>query len=312
MQTRTNAAIWALGPLLVLPLHQAIAADAALTERPQLLIYTLTTDSETVNPLVPGLIAEAFAKLTVEAYRKSHEKFLSVLQSISSDGTERTSLLRPLACIGIATPNDNCRRIAEAKDGVAQNKLMPFLQGEPTRSAQVAEIKIIFDGRFFQVPTKLYEVRLNDKNEVVVTHNIIVTYITTYSRKQHQEDIATHRNDTPFAGSIGSKEARMHYWFGGTNSRIMAELDRSIAQIADLRAATLSPDAIGVFAGDDSVRHSLPRVENIVAKDSEKCKTMHPKLLVAKDRGDYLWLVFGANLRNANQFFVEPRCGFDY
>ena len=150
---------------------------------------------------------------------------------------------------------------------------------------------------------------LNDKDEVVTGRHIIANYLNTYSRKQHQDDIAAHKSD--FTGTIGSKEARMDYWFGGDNPRIMAELDRAIDQMSKIWTVTLSPEATGIFSGDDSVRRSLPHVVDVVGKDPA-CHTMHPKLHVARDAGDYLWLVLGSNIRDSNEFLIEPRCGFDY
>jgi hypothetical protein len=308
---RANAIICAIGLLLAFPLHKARATDDASAERPQLLIYTLTTASEIATSPVTtfGPLGGAIIDLIGAGYAKSHEKFLTALRSMANDGSQKSSLLYPLACVSIAPPEGSCRRIFEAKEGVAKNKLLPLLQAEPSRSARIAEMKIVFDGRFFQVPTKLYEVRLNDKDEVVTGRHIIANYLTTYSRKQHQDDIAAHKSN--FTGSIGSKEARMDCWFGGENPRIMTELDRSIDQISKVWAATLSPAATGIFAGDDSVRHSLPQVADVVAPDPA-CHTMHPKFRVARDAGDYLWLVFGSNIRDANEFLLEPRCGFDY
>jgi hypothetical protein len=311
MQARRNAAIWVFALSLLLHLRQSTAAEPASTAQPPILIYTLTTASEIAISPVPtfGLLGAAFIDLIGAGYAKSHEKFLTTLRSIASDGSEKSSLLRPLACVSVAQPEEACRRIIEAKEGLAKNKLVALLQAEPSRSARIAEMKIVFDGRMFQVPTKLYEVRLNDKDEVVTGHHIIANYLNTYSRKQHQDDIAAHKSD--FTGSIGSKAARMDYWFGGDNPRILTELDRAVDQMSQVWAATLSPEGIGVFAGDDSARRPLPQVTDVVGPDSA-CHTMHPKLRVARDAGDYLWLVFLSNIRDANEFLIEPRCGFDY
>jgi hypothetical protein len=276
------------------------AADPVPPEPPPILLYTLTTASEiTTGPVTSfGLLGAALIDLIGAGYAKSHEKFLRELRSIASDGSQQSSLLQPLACVSIA-PEGTCRRIVEAKEGVAKNKLVPLLQAEPSRSARIAEMHIVFDGRLFQIPTKLYEVHLNDKNEVMTGHQIIANYLTSYSRKQHQEDIDAHKSS--FAGSLGSKDAEMDYWFGGDNPRLITDLERGIDQISKVWAATLIPEATGIFAGDDSVRRSLPQVIDVVGHDPA-CHTMHPKFRVARDAGDYLWLVFTSNIGDSNEF----------
>jgi len=254
---------------------------------------------------VPGLVGEA--------YRKSHEKFLAALRSRTDAGSQRQNLLYPFACLGFDPSVDECRRIIEEKDGISGEELLAFLHAEATHSARVVELRVIFDGRFFQVPVWLYDVQLTDADTLVRSHELNATYITTYSRKLHQADIATGRNETPFQGKIGSKEARMHFWHGGSSPRLASELEKSVQLLADLWAAKLAPEATGVLAGDHSGRGSLPRVRDVVAKDSTPCKTLHGNYLVAKDLGDYLWLTFPGKQKNLwNTFFVEPRCGFDY
>jgi hypothetical protein len=310
MPSRTNLGVRVLGFLLASAMQGAMAADAAPPDQPPILLYTLNMRSEIMTSPVTtfGPLGAAVIDLIGAGYSKSHEKFLGGLRSIASDGSQQVSLLQPLACVSIA-PEGTCRRIVEAKEGVAKNKLVPLLQAEPSRSVRIAEMHIVFDGRLFQIPTKLYEVHLNDKNELVTGHQIIANYLTSYSRKQHQDDIAAHRSN--FTGSLGSKEAEMDYWFGSDNPRIISELDRGIDQISQVWAATLIPVATGIFAGDDLVRRSLPQVIDVVGHDPA-CHTMHPKFRVARDAGDYLWLVLTSNIRDSNEFIVEPRCGFDY
>ncbi|MGC3982614.1 MAG: hypothetical protein QM808_15300 [Steroidobacteraceae bacterium] len=273
------------------------------------LLYTVRTGSETVDSWSAGIVAG----LIGEAYRKSHEKFLAALRSSTGDGSKQKNLLSPFACLKLDSSAEECRRMLEEKDGISDQKLIALLGNEPTRSARVVELGIIFDGRFFQVPTRLYDVRLTDQGGLLRDHELVATYITTYSRKLHQEDIATGRNDTPFEGKIGSREAQAHFWHGGSSPRLVSELDKAVQLLADLWAATLSPVAAGVFAGDHSDRTSLPQVRDVVARNSQPCKTLHGNFLVAKDLGDYLWLTFPGKQKNLlNNFFVEPRCGFDY
>ena len=137
-------AIGTLGSLLAFPIYQA-CADSAPPTQPSVLIYTLTTASEISSGPVPtfGLLGGAFIDLIGAGYAKSHEKFLTALRSMANDGLQQVSLLHPLACAAIAAPDSSCRRIVEAKEGVAKNKLVPLLQAEPTRSARIAEMKRI-------------------------------------------------------------------------------------------------------------------------------------------------------------------------
>jgi hypothetical protein len=272
------------------------------------LIYTVRTDTETVDSWSAGIVTG----LIGEAYRKSHEQFLTALRSNTHDGS-KPELLNPFACLKLDPSAEKCRRMIEEKNGISDQGLLALLRAEPTRSARVVHLEIIFDGRFFQVPTRLYDVRLTDQDALLRSHELAATYITTYSRRLHQDDIATGRNDTAFAGKAGSKEAQMHFWHGGSSPRLTSELDKSIRFLADLWAATLDPAATGVFAGDHSDRASLPRVREVVAKDSPPCKTLHGNFLVAKDLGDHLWLTMpGKQKQLWNNFFIEPRCGFDY
>ncbi len=273
------------------------------------LIYTVSTASAAVDASPLGLVAD----LIGEAYRKSHEKFLDALRLSTDDSSKKESLLRPLTCLGFDPSTEECRRSLEVKPGISDQELIKVLRDEPTRSARVVELRIVFDGRFFQVPSRLYDVQLTEGNKLVRIHELEAAYIRTYSRTLHAEDIATNRNDTPFNGKIGSKEARMHFWYGGSSPRLPTELANSLKALADLWGATLSPDAVGVLAGDHSDRASLPRVRDVVAKDSVPCKVLHSNLLVAKDLGDYLWLTFPGKQKDLwNNFFIEPRCGFDY
>lgn len=274
------------------------------------LLYTVSTDSETVKNswslgIVTGLISDA--------YRQSHENFLAALRRDTGEGSRQQELLRPFACLGSHKGLASCRGTVEEKDGISDQELIAFLRNEPTRSARVVQLQVIFDGRFFQVPTKLYDIQLGDQDALLRSHELAATYITTYSRRLHEEDIKTGRNDTPFQGKVGSKEARMHFWFGGSSPRLASELDKSVQALADLWGATLDPGAAGVLAGDHSDRASLQSVRNVVARDPIPCKTLHGNYLVAKDLGDYLWLTFPGKQRYLwSTFYVEPRCGFDY
>lgn len=281
------------------------------------LFYTVKMASETVNSwsggILPGLIGEA--------YRASHEKFLAALKSDAADSSRQQGLLRPFACLGIDASSGPCRQVIEVTNGLADERftngiaaqaLIDLLKSEPTHSARVVQLGVIFDGRFFQVPTTLYDARLTDADKLVLSHQTGATYITTYSRKLHQQDIATGRNDAPFAGKIGSKEARAHFWNGGSSPRLPAELDKAMRAIADLWGAILSPEATGVFAGDHSDRASLPLVRDVRRKESG-CKMIRGDFLVARDLGDQLWLAFPGKQKNLwNSFFIEPKCGFDY
>lgn len=274
------------------------------------LLYSVSADSETVDSWSLGGLT---AGLIGEAYRKSHESSLATLRSSIDDGSKQQDLLIPFACLGIDSSTDKCRPLIVVKKSISDQELIVLLQKEPTRSARVVDLRIIFDGRFFQVPTGMYDVKLTDGGALLRNHELNANYITTYSRKLHQEDIAAGRNETPFDGKVGSKKARAHFWHGGSLPRLSLELNKSVQSLADLWAATMSPEAVGVFAGDHSGRASLPRVRDLVAGDSVPCKTLHGKFLVAKDLGDYLWLVFPGKQKDLmNQFFIEPRCGFDY
>lgn len=273
------------------------------------LVYTVATDSETVNSwslgIVPGLIGEA--------YRKSHEKFLAALRSNTNDGAKPKGLLQPFACLGLDPSVGECRRMIEEKDGISDQELTVLLKNESTHSSRVVELKIIFDGRFFQIPTHLYDVRLTEQGDLVRSHELLATYITTYSRKLHEEDIRTGRNDTPFAGKVGSKEAQMHFWLAGSEPRLVTELDNSVRLLAELWSATQSPEAVGVLVGDQSNRASLRRVRDVVKNDVTPCKTLHGDFFVVRDLGEYFWLALPYKNKNLwNNFFIEPRCGFDY
>jgi len=291
--------------LLVAPCgfgRSEIAADAPL-------YYSVTTQSETAETWQLG----AAAGLIAESYRLAHEKFLAALQTITGDGAHQAALIEPFACLGRELPTAPCHRIVELQTGTSDKELLARLNAEPARSARVVEMKIIFDGRFFQVPARMYDVRVDDGGALSRYHEVTATYITTYSIKLHQEDIATHRNDAPFDGTFGSKEARMHFWSGGQSPRLPMELDRSVNSIATLWAATMASDANGVLAGDYRNRDSLIRVRDLVAKDSTVCKTLHPNFLVVRDLGDQLWLTIPGGKKSLwNNFLIEPRCGFDY
>lgn len=288
----------------------AFASTAVLGEgtddRPALL-YSLNVQSETVDSGSLGLVVG----LISEAYRKSHEKFLAALQSTAEAGTD--NLLQPFACIGATETAPTCRHIVQAKEGLADKDLAALLGAQTTRAARVAEVSVIFDGRFFQVPTRLYEAKLNDAGEIIRGEVLLATYIRTYSRTQHKEDIETNRNESPFQGKFGSKDARMHFWLGGSRPRLTEELHIAVDLLAQLWGATEAPGASGVLIGDYTQANLLPRVKDLAAKETRPCKTLHGNYLVVREVGNYLWLIGASrDMESKRFFFIEPRCGFDY
>jgi hypothetical protein len=282
------------------------AASHAQDERP-LLLYSLTTQSETVDAWRLGL----GAGLIGEAYQKSHEQFLAALDSAAEGDTE--GLLQPFACLGASEVTRECHRIVEASEGLADEKLAALLGGQVVRTARVVELTVVFDGRFFQVPARMYEAELSGAGEIIRSQEVRATYIRTYSRTQHQQDIDTNRNETPFSGRVGSKEAREHFWLGGSRPRVVEELELSVNSLAQLWAATRSPDATGILANDYAQESLLPLVKDVASKESGPCETLHDDFLVVREVGEYLWLVGPTKKGETNRiFFIEPRCGFDY
>ena len=264
------------------------------------LIYTLTVKSETVDSWSGGLVTDAVGAL----YRNSHKQFLTALEAATAERNAAESYLRPLACAGA-----ECRRVIQESNTTSADWLKGRLATEPTRAALVANITIIFDGRFFQVPTTLSAVRLTERDEVVVDQTLGVTYIKTYSVSQHAEDIATGRNDTPFDGLPGHKRARAHYWLGGARPRLIEELNRSIEMIAEMWQARTSPESAAQISAAVADRASLPTARDVIGKASATCKTFHPEFRVLKNLGGYFWLL----APYAQQyFFIVPQCGFDY
>lgn len=273
------------------------------------LVYKITTDSETLNAWSSGVVAGVIG----ETYRTSHERFLEALQSDTNGDGKSERLLQPFACLGLDSAKGECRRMIEEKDDISDIRLTELLEAEPTHYLRVVLLKVVFDGRFFQVPTDLYDVHLAENGDVIKSNEIMATYITTYSRKLHEEDIKSGQNDVPFSGKIGSKEARMHFWLAGSNPRLVTELHKSVRMIADLWGAVLNPQAKGILAGDHSDRSSLPRVRDVVRNDATPCKTLHGSFFVVRDLGEYFWLALPyANKKVWNNFYIEPRCGFDY
>jgi hypothetical protein len=240
-----------------------------------------------------------------KAYVKAHEQFLDALKQ-SSD-TNSPGILHPLACLSGA-----CRQLIEQPPKAKPDWLAARLALEPTHRARVAAIQIIFDGRFFQVPLKLSDARLDESGKVVLENPLQTTYIRTYSRSQHAEDIRTHRIDTPFDGKPGSRDAHMHFWLGGADPRLPRELALSFELIAALLEARLSPEHSGEISTALANKKSLPRVVDLTGKDPS-CKVLHGAFPVVKNLGDYLWLgVPGDASKVGNSMFIEPRCGFDY
>jgi hypothetical protein len=290
---------------IALFLTSAAAESNAPSGRPP-LIYSLTTQSETVDSWRLGLVTG----LVGEAYRSSHERFLAALQSTALGDPE--GLLRPFACL-TSESHDDCHRVVEARGSLADEKLTELLGAEAARSARVVELTVIFDGRFFQVPARMYEAHLDDHGKVVRAHEIQATYIRTYSRTQHQEDVATKRNESPFDGKFGSREARQHFWLGGSRPRLVEEMELSINQISMLWGATRSPNATGVLAGDFSRKNLLPRVKDLAKSTPGTCTILHGNLLVAQEVGAHLWLLGPSRKGDPSPvFLIEPRCGFDY
>lgn len=297
--------------------HVALAADVAVDPSLAPLYYTLNAKSEAVDGsaglgLAVGLVSDA--------YKRAHEQFLSALQAQTAAGST-PPLLQRLACIDVPNPGKGCRRLvpldvkpdAKRDTGPDAAAMAPVLGAEPSRSALVLTVTVIFDGRFFQMPTHLNVWHLNEQGVPSMSRDLGVSYISTYSKSQHEADIASKRNDTPFAGKIGTKEARAHYWLGGSQPRLPAELDKSAGLITTLYSAALAPDATGILAGDDSGRKSFPTVKSVVASEKAKCSTLHGDFRVVKDQGDVLWLVFPSDAKAVrNVFYIEPRCSFDY
>jgi hypothetical protein len=290
----------------VLAFASTAAPGAGNDERPALL-YSLNVKSETVDSSSLGLVVG----LVSEAYRKSHEKFLAALQSTTQSGTE--NLLQPFACLGVTEVTPTCRHIVESKEGLADETLTALLGAQTTRAARVAEVTVIFDGRFFQVPVRLYEAKLNDAGEIMRSQELRATYIRTYSRTLHREDIETNRNESPFDGKFGSKEARMHFWLGGSHPRLTQELQTAVDLLAQLWGASQAPGASGALIGDYTQSNLLPRVKDLAAKETKQCKTLHGNFLVVRELEDHLWLIMPSRDQESKRvFFIEPRCGFDY
>ena len=155
MRLSVTAYLCSIGLLLS---SHAQGEGALATTAP--LLYSVTTDSETVNSWSLGIVTGFVG----EAYRKSHEAFLATLRSNTDGGSRQQRLLKPFACLGFDTSAEECRRLIEVNDGMSDRALTALLRSEPTRSARVVELRIIFDGRFFQVPTRLYDIQLTDKD----------------------------------------------------------------------------------------------------------------------------------------------------
>jgi hypothetical protein len=289
------------------PPNAPMAIDQTLTP----IVYTLTTDSDSNDSWSLGLVAG----LIGEAYRKSHEQFLSALRK-TTEG-DAASLLRPLACMGITNPAAACRRLIRLEPTdpkvAPSSELAEVLRGLPVHAAIVVDMQIFFDGRFFQVLATEHTAELASDGSVAPGPDVIVNYMNTYSRKMHQQDIDSHRNDSPLAGKLGSKEARMHFWFGGSSPRIMSEMDSSVSLIAQFYGATLLKNGPGALSVENLHRELLPLVRDLLGPDKSKCNYMHGQLLVVREVGDYLWLASGPKFKALlNRFFIEPRCGFDY
>lgn len=290
------------GLLIALVVIPAAAQCANAAEESPPLVYSINLRSETVTT---GAISGLVPNLIGKAYQKAHEQFLQALKQTS--GNESPGVLRPLACAG-----GPCRRLVEQPANADPGWLAALLSSESTHRARVATINIIFDGRFFQVPVSISEARLDDSGKVVMENPMQISYIRTYSRSQHAEDIRTQRNDAPFDGKIGSREAQWHFWLGGAEPRLPAELNHSFELIAALLAARLSPGEGGQISSALANKKTLPRVRDITGKDPA-CKVLHGNFPVVRDLGEYLWIaVLGDASKVGNSMFIEPRCGFDY
>ncbi len=274
---------------------------AAQTESRPPLIYTMTVKSETVDSSSLGLVAG----LIGEGYRKAHEQFLAAITDATTNDT--LGILRPLACF-----DGECRRIRAESTAATSEGLAALLAAEPTRSARLAHITVIFDGRFFQVPASLYDAKLDASGNAVLEHPTHATYIRTYSRSQHADDISSGRNELPFDGKLGSRDARLHFWMGGSSPRLLQELPLAFELIAALWHARLSPASSGELSATMAARETLPRVRDLIGQD-RSCKALHGNFPVVKDLGEYLWLaVPGDASKVADTLFIEPRCGFDF
>ncbi len=289
---------WLLSGLM----FASLVARAAVPPDLPPLIYTLTVKSETVDS---GISKGLVPYLVGKAYSNAHELFLTALKQAS--GSDAQGFLRPLACL-----EGSCRRVIELPATSPPGALTALLTAEPTRTARVANITIIFDGRFFQTPINFHEAKLDASGKVVLEKPTTVTYIRTYSRSLHADDISNHRIDAPFDGKPGSREAQLHFWLAGSDPRLLQELRRSFEMSAALLDARLSPTQSGELAAALANKKNLPRVRDVTGKDAN-CKVLHPTQPVVKDLGDYLWLaVLGDASKVGNSFFIEPRCGFDY
>jgi len=287
-----------LAAVLLAPLC-AHAAEPASSLAP--LIYTIDLRSETVSSGSLGLVTS----LVGQAYVKAHEQFLDALKQTTGGGSP--DILRPLACL-----SGTCRPLIEQPAKSPPDWLASRLAEQPTHRAKVANIKVIFDGRFFQVPVKFGDARLDASGKVVLENVLQMTYIRTYSRSQHAQDIRAHRIDTPFDGKPGSRDAHMHFWLGGSDPRLPRELALSFELIGALLEARLSPEHSGEISAALANKKSLPRVRDLTSQDPT-CKVLHGAFPVVRDLGDYLWLgVPGDASKVGNSLFIEPRCGFDY
>jgi len=288
------------GLWIVLILIAAQRANAAEESPP--LVYSVNLRSEAVNA---GAMAGLVPNLIGKTYQKAHEQFLDALKQTS--GNESPGTLRPLACA-----EGPCRRLIEQPAKADPGWLPALLSSESTHRARVATINIIFDGRFFQVPVTFIDARLDDSGKVVMENPMQISYIRTYSRSLHAEDIRTQRNDVPFEGKIGSREAQWHFWLGGSAPRLPAELNHSFELIAALLTARLSAGEGAQISSALANKKALPRVRDITGKDPA-CKVLHGAFPVVKDLGEYLWIaVPGDASKVGNSMFIEPRCGFDY
>jgi hypothetical protein len=282
---------------------------AAPIESQPVLIFTLAVDSETVGTWNASLVTALVTGVVGEARRSAHAKFLSSLEAVSDNDGQALEFMRPLVCL-----DSVCRQPVRLPAPLSQEALIAELRKSPGQAARVVEMKVIFDGRFFQVPTVLYEASLDPEGRILRSRTTGGTYITTYSKSLHAQEMREHVIDEQFSGKPGSKAARVHYWLGGSDPRLQRELAQSIRMIAALWSTRMSSDAPATLSDDPAQRAGLPLVKQVVAHDKPVCKTLHGAFPVVKDLGDHFWLALpgSAGKKLPHAFFIERRCGYDY
>jgi hypothetical protein len=291
-------------------LSVALSVIACAEEPPQtgappapLFIYTFQTDSEPLGGEGLGLVVG----IVNEAIRAAHKRFLTALESATS-AEGAPDFMMPLLC-----PAAPCGPMVRAKSPLTDKVLIAALRADPSQAARVVEMRVIFDGRFLQVAANMYDASIGTGGKVAREHLIAGTYVTTYSKTLHEQDMRELAIDAPFSGKLGSKHARTHYWLAGSDPRLLREIKQSGELLAALRTARTSPDAPPAL-NDPSLRLHIPTLQKVVAVDSPSCKAMFVTYPVIKDLGEHLWLALpGSAGRNYPMtFYIARRCHYDY